>query len=76
MARVAVLAPDGSGILVWNEEPSADTAGVTFMRATPDGVEQERLFLLEDYELVPSMSANVAHDGTLLIRGYLLRPSR
>ena len=76
MAQAAVLAPDGSGLLIFNRDPISGVMGISSLRVVDGTVENELLYLIEDAEVLPSMSATVARDGTALMWGYLFMPGK
>jgi hypothetical protein len=74
MARGAVLAPDGHGLLVLNQDPINRVTGISSLRVVDGVVESELLYLVEDATPQPAVSATVASDGTALMWGYLFTP--
>jgi hypothetical protein len=73
MAKAGVLAPDASGLLIFNGDQ--EQAGLSALRME-DGVgEQELLYQIEEYRRVPAYAATIAANGIALINGYLFFPS-
>lgn len=76
MARAAVLAPDGQGLLVLNQDPISRAVGISSLRVVDGEIEQELLYAVNDAGFVPSLSATVASDGTALLWGFLFTPEQ
>jgi len=74
MPRAGVLAPDGTGLLILNLNAPPDVGGLSALRSVRGGGEQELLYRIDDFRLVPSLIATVAADGTVLMNGYLFTP--
>ena len=71
MPFTATVTPDRNAVLIFNRDFRNGPIGISIVRLTDNGGEQELLYRVDDGDPLPSLIANVASDGTVIMMGYV-----